>query len=201
MKALEILCKDPKMANLVSSVPQNALHVPGQKSEIREYLVGSIISQQLSVKVAKVIKQRFLELFENRFPTNPEIISKPNEDLRAAGLSNSKTSYIKNIALFFEERQLHRQDWNALTDDEIIELLTQIKGVGRWTAEMVLMFGLCRPDVFSPGDYGIQQSMIKLYKLKEEGKALQSRMCRIAEKWRPYRTTACLYLWAWKDQV
>ncbi len=201
MKAREILRKDPKMAHLISSVPAEALHVPGQKSDLREYLVGSIISQQLSVKVARVIQQRFLELFQNCFPTNTDILARPAEDLRSAGLSNSKTAYIKNIAQFFEDRQLHRLDWKTLNDEEIIDLLTEIKGVGRWTAEMVLMFGLCRPDVFSAGDYGIQQAMIKLYKLKEEGKPLQKRMMRIAERWRPYRTTACMYLWAWKDQV
>ena len=88
-----------------------------------------------------------------------------------------------------------------MEDIEIMKLLTQIIGVGQWTSEMVLMFGLCREDIFSAGDYGIQVAMKKLYKLNLEGKQLQQKMTSIAEKWRPYRSHACLYLWAWKDRM
>ena len=123
-----------------------------------------------------------------------------DEKLRAIGLSYQKLSYIKNIAQFFEENKLHKKDWSLMDDLEIAKLLTQIKGVGQWTAEMVLMFGLCREDVFSPGDYGIQMAMKKLYKLELEGKELQQKMILIAEKWKPYRSHACMYLWAWKDK-
>ena len=86
-----------------------------------------------------------------------------------------------------------------MTDEEIVAHLTQIKGVGRWTAEMMLMFPLDRPDVFSPGDLGIQNAMKKLYGLRSQGRALSKRMARIAEAWRPYRSVACKYLWMWKD--
>ncbi|MBK9109658.1 MAG: DNA-3-methyladenine glycosylase 2 family protein [Saprospiraceae bacterium] len=199
MNAQEVLSKDPKMKILVDLIPQSALHIPGQKSDIREYLVSSIISQQLSVKVAKVIFTRFLELFGGKFPRNLEIINTPIDRLRSIGLSAQKSQYIKNIAEFFEIHKLHKKDWKSLPDEEIAKLLIQIKGVGVWTTEMVLMFGLCREDVFSSGDYGIQMAMKKLYKLKQEGKELQHKMLRIAEKWRPHRSLACMYLWTWKD--
>lgn len=199
MKHLQVLKKDPKLKSLVDSIPQEKLHKTGQKSDLREYLVASIISQQLSTKVAKVIHDRFLKLFKGKFPTNRAILKMENEKLRSIGLSNQKLNYIKNIAAFFEERKLNKKDWSQLEDIEIITLLTEIKGVGQWTAEMVLMFGLCREDIFSAGDYGIQTSMKKLYKLHHKGKDLQRKMIRIAENWKPYRSHACMYLWAWKD--
>jgi DNA-3-methyladenine glycosylase II len=199
MKHLQILSKDAKLKKLVLSIPVDTLHVTGLKSDIREYLVSSIIGQQLSTKVADVIKSRFLNLFKNNFPTNKAILKMDDEKLRAIGLSYQKLSYIKNIAQFFEDHKLQKHDWTVMDDAEIIKFLTQIKGVGQWTAEMVLMFGLCREDVFSSGDYGIQVAMKKLYKLDHTGKELQQKMNLIAEKWRPYRTHACMYLWAWKD--
>jgi DNA-3-methyladenine glycosylase II len=199
MKHLEVLNKDAKLKKLIIAIPSENLHATGLKSDLREYLVSSIISQQLSTKVADVIKGRFLGLFKNTFPTNKAILKMEDEKLRGVGLSYQKLSYIKNIARFFDEHKLHKHDWSAMDDEEIIKLLTQIKGVGQWTAEMVLMFGLCRPDIFSVGDYGIQTAMKKLYKLELEGKPLQQKMILIAEKWKPYRSHACMYLWAWKD--
>ncbi|MGB4969491.1 MAG: DNA-3-methyladenine glycosylase 2 family protein [Saprospiraceae bacterium] len=200
MKHISTLNKDAKLKKLVGSIPVESLHVTGTKSDLREYLTGSIISQQLSVKVASVINKRFLELYKNKFPTNKAILKTEDETLRSIGLSYQKLAYIKNIAQFFEEHKLNRTDWSKLSEDEISKLLIQIKGVGQWTVEMVLMFGLCREDVFSPGDYGIQMAMKKLYNLELEGKELQKKMIQIAEKWRPYRSIACMYLWTWKDQ-
>ncbi|MBK9220577.1 MAG: DNA-3-methyladenine glycosylase 2 family protein [Saprospiraceae bacterium] len=200
MKHISTLNKDAKLKKLVASIPVESLHVTGTKSDLREYLTGSIISQQLSVKVASVINKRFLELYKNKFPTNKAILKTEDETLRSIGLSYQKLAYIKNIAQFFEEHKLNRTDWSKLSEDEISKLLIQIKGVGQWTVEMVLMFGLCREDVFSPGDYGIQMAMKKLYNLELEGKELQKKMIQIAEKWRPYRSIACMYLWTWKDQ-
>ncbi len=199
MKHIDILSKDKRLLKLIQSIPEERLHEPGLKSDIREYLVGSIISQQLSTKVARVINDRFIQLFNKRFPPNKAILKMEDEKLRSIGLSWSKLSYIKNIAQFFEEHKLHKTDWSQLDDAEVTQLLTQIKGVGQWTAEMVLMFGLCREDVFSAGDYGIQSAMKKLYKLDLEKKELQTKMLKIAEKWRPYRSIACMYLWASLD--
>lgn len=199
MKHIAALSRDSKLKKLIVGIPQEQLHKLDANADLREYLVYSIISQQLSTKVAKVIKERFLSLFKNKFPSNKAILKMDDEKLRSIGLSYQKLSYIKNIAQFFEEHKLDKKDWSKMDDDEIAKLLTQIKGVGQWTAEMVLMFGLCREDVFSAGDYGIQVAMKKLYKLEHQGKELQQKMILIAEKWRPYRSHACMYLWAWKD--
>lgn len=188
------------MKKLLDTIPSESLQKTRQKSDLREYLVSSIISQQLSVKVAEVIKGRFLTLYKGEFPTNKQILSSPTEALRGIGLSNQKLSYIKNIAEHFEGKQLDDYDWDRMVDEEIIQSLTEIKGVGQWTAEMVLMFGLGRPDVFSAGDYGIQQAMKKLYKIDLEGKALKEKMLSISKKWKPFRSVACMYLWAWKDK-
>ncbi|MBK9258028.1 MAG: DNA-3-methyladenine glycosylase 2 family protein [Saprospiraceae bacterium] len=143
---------------------------------------------------------RFIDLYDKKFPSNLQIIQTPSDSLRGIGLSAQKSQYIKNIAEFFETHKLQDQAWPTMSDEEVGELLIKIKGVGKWTTEMVLMFGLCREDVFSSGDYGIQMAMKKLYKLNLEGKELQQKMQRIAEKWRPHRSLACMYLWAWKDQ-
>ncbi len=200
MKHIESLSRDNKLKKLIQTVPTEELHELNRDADLREYLVYSIISQQLSTKVAKVIRERFLALFKNKFPTNKAILKMEDEKLRAIGLSYQKLSYIKNIAAFFEEHKLNKKDWSQMDDAEIAKLLTQIKGVGQWTAEMVLMFGLCREDVFSAGDYGIQMAMKKLYKLDLQGKELQQKMISISERWRPYRSHACMYLWAWKDK-
>ena len=109
-------------------------------------------------------------------------------------------TYVQNIARFFQEKALFTFDWSTMTDAEIIKLLTEIKGVGEWTVQMVLIFELMREDVFPAKDLGIQQAMIGVYELKEEKKHLIKKMNEIAENWKPYRTWATLYLWAWKRE-
>lgn len=162
-------------------------------------LLGSIVSQQLSTKAATTIFNRFCALFPEGYPNPEALISINPEQLRTAGLSIQKAAYLKNVARFSLENDLENYNWTALSDQDAIRMLTAIKGVGRWTAEMVLMFTLGRPDVFPIDDLGIQQSMIKLFGLTESGKNLHHRMLEHAEPWRPYRTVACRYLWRWKD--
>ena len=136
-------------------------------------LCASIMSQQLSTKVAKVI-----------------------------GLSNAKTQYVLNVAEFAITHKLADQKLKKLSNEEIIELLTRIKGVGKWTVEMLLMFTLGREDVFAVDDYGIQVAMKKIYKIDDSNKkAFKDKMIRISEKWSPYRTYACLHLWHYKDNA
>ena len=162
-------------------------------------LLDSIISQQLSVSVANAIFKRFCALFPADNPS-PELLQTIDiQQLRAAGLSNQKSSYLKNVADFTLEHDLEHYPWDNLTDTEIIAFLTQIKGVGQWTAEMILIFTLNRPDIFPVDDLGIQQAMSRLYALTETGKDLRKRMIEIAEPWRPHRTLASRYLWRWKD--
>jgi DNA-3-methyladenine glycosylase II len=163
-------------------------------------LIASIMSQQLSVKVATVIYKRFLALYDGEEPSAQQILDTPPETLRSIGLSNAKVSYVHNVARFTVAEKLTDKKLQKMENDEVIAYLTQIKGVGRWTVEMLLMFYLGREDVFAIDDLGIQQAMIKLYKLdKTDKKAFREKLLKISAKWSPYRTYACRYLWAWKD--
>lgn len=162
-------------------------------------LLESIVSQQLSVKAASTIFKRFCTLFPDEYP-HPEVLQSIDHHLlRSAGLSNQKATYLKNVAVFAMENDLEHYSWNNLSDKEIIAFLTQIKGVGQWTVEMVLIFTLDRPDIWPVDDLGIRQAMIRLFSLQESGTALQQRMTALAEPWRPYRSLASRYLWRWKD--
>lgn len=172
-----------------------------KRKKIYLNLCSSIMSQQLSTKVADVIYKRFLDLYGKKEPTAQQILDTPFDTLRAIGLSNSKTNYVHNVCRFFIEQQITDAQLYRMQDENIIELLTHIKGVGRWTVEMILMFSLQHEDVLPVDDLGIQQAMTKLYKLKfETKKELFAQMYKKAEKWRPYRTYACVHLWRWKDQ-
>lgn len=162
-------------------------------------LLESIVSQQLSVKVADVIFKRFVSLFPDQYPHPESVLSIEFDQLRGVGLSNQKANYIRNVATFAQEHNLEQINWVNMNDEEIQQFLTQIKGVGKWTVEMLLMFSLQRPDVFPIDDLGIQQAMTKLFDITETGKPLKLKMTELAEPWRPYRTLACRYLWRWKD--
>lgn len=163
-------------------------------------LISSIISQQLSTKVAKIINERFMKLFKKKVPTPKDVLALDFETLRGVGLSNAKTNYVRNICEFFIEHKITDKKLDKLNDEEVIELLTQIKGVGRWTVEMLLMFSMGREDVFSPDDLVIRQTITEHYKLDPSNKKEHyAAMHAIAEKWRPYRTYACKYLWGSRD--
>ena len=162
-------------------------------------LVRAIVSQQLSVKAADTIYNRFLGLFKNGVPDAKSILKLKDDKLRAVGLSYQKAGYIKQIATFSLKNSLDHKVLKEKTDDELVEYLVQIKGVGRWTVEMLLMFNLSREDVFPKDDLGIQNGMKKLYSLTSEKKALLKEMEVIAEAWKPHRTLACRYIWRYKD--
>ncbi|SDF27207.1 DNA-3-methyladenine glycosylase family protein [Chitinophaga filiformis] len=190
------LGKDKKLAAIMA----NPLPALTKRKNIALRLIGSIMSQQLSVKVANVIYERFLALYNGKEPSPQQILDTPAPTLRAIGLSNAKVSYVHNVARFAVEERLTDQKLGKMTDEEVIKYLTQIKGVGRWTVEMLLMFYLGREDVFAIDDWGLQQAMIKIYKLDNtDKKAFREKLLKISGKWSPYRTYACRYLWAWKD--
>ena len=129
-----------------------------------------------------------------------DILSIPRETLRSIGLSEAKARYVHNVAQYLIDKQMDDAWFHQATNDEVIELLTEIKGVGKWTVEMLLMFTLGREDVFAVDDLGIQQAMTKLYDLDTtDKKALKKQMLAISENWAPYRTYACFYLWKYKD--
>jgi DNA-3-methyladenine glycosylase II len=191
------LSKDKKLAKLL---PKDEPMQLKSHRNICLRLCASIMSQQLSTKVAKVIYHRFLELFGGAEPTPAQILAVPPEALRGIGLSNAKVQYVRNVAQFAIDHDLSDKRLRKMDNETIIELLTQIKGVGRWTVEMLLMFTLGREDVFAVDDYGIQVAMKNLYKLDDsDKKAFKEKMKKVSEKWSPYRTYACLHLWRWKD--
>jgi DNA-3-methyladenine glycosylase II len=189
---LEHLKKDKKLLSLLSA-PLPAL---GIRNNIPLRLMASIMSQQLSVKVAAVIYNRFIELYNGKEPTAQQVLDTSPETLRSVGLSNAKVSYVHNVARFAVEEKLTDEKLQKMENEEIIRYLTQIKGVGRWTVEMLLMFYLGREDIFSIDDFGIQQAMIRLYKLDTtDKKAFREKMLKISAQWSPYRSYACRHLW------
>ena len=164
-------------------------------------LCRSIMGQQLSTKVADVIHNRFLDLFKGISPTPQMILKIKPEVLRSIGLSNAKVSYVQNVARFAVEKGMDAKTLNKLTNEEVITYLTEIKGVGQWTVEMLLMFTLGREDVFAVDDLGIQNSMIEHYQLdRADKKKFKEQLLKISAAWSPYRTYACLHLWRWKDE-
>jgi DNA-3-methyladenine glycosylase II len=197
MDYINHLSKDKKLAKLLTD------HEPFKlkfHKNICLRLCASIMSQQLSTKVAKVIYNRFLELYGGEEPAPEQIVATPFDKLRAIGLSNAKTQYVLNVAQFAIDHKLDDKKMKKMNNEEIIELLTQIKGVGKWTVEMLLMFTLGREDVFAVDDYGIQVAMKKLYKLDDSNKKeFKEKMLKLSRKWSPYRTYACMHLWSWKD--
>lgn len=191
------LSKDRKLKKLLQHQELVSLE---SHTNICLRLCSSVMSQQLSVKVARVIYNRFLALFDGSEPTARQIIDTDPVQLRSIGLSNAKVSYVRNIASFELEHGMGKEMLDGMSDEEVVTYLTQIKGVGRWTVEMLQMFTLGRPDIFPADDLGIQNAMIHLYKLsRDDKKKFREDMFRIAAKWRPYRTYACLHLWRWKD--
>lgn len=196
-KQTEHLNKDKKLKKVITKIgPIKA----GKSEDLYFALMRAIVSQQLSVKAAATIFSRFLLLFKDGYPNAKEILKLKDEKLREAGLSYQKAGYLKNIARFSIEETLEYSQLKSMTDDELIEYLVQIKGVGRWTVEMLLMFSLGREDVFPKDDLGIQNGIVKLYGIQASNKKdLYAQMDLVAQKWKPYRTLACKYLWRYKD--
>jgi DNA-3-methyladenine glycosylase II len=197
MNYITHLSKDKKLKKLIESQPAFLLE---KRNKIYLRLCSSILSQQLSTHVARVLYNRFLVLYNGKEPSAKQILETPVEVFRSIGFSNAKAGYVHNVCRFFIKNKITDSRLHSMTNEEVIDLLTQIKGVGRWTVEMILMFTLGREDVFAFDDLGLKQSLIKLYNLKEtDNKLLKKKIETITLKWSPYRTYACRYLWNWKD--
>ncbi|WP_266365367.1 DNA-3-methyladenine glycosylase family protein [Tellurirhabdus rosea] len=196
-----ILLQDPVLARIIDTTPAPKVTMEENVPD-RVYLalLESIVSQQISVKAADSIFARFRALFPDQYPHPDQLLSLPTETLRGAGLSGQKVIYLKSVAEFALQNRLDLPFLNGLSDDEIVNYLVPIKGVGRWTVEMMLMFVLDRPDVFPVDDLVIRQKMVRAYELTETGRPLYKRLHDIAEAWRPHRTLACRYLWRWKGE-
>lgn len=163
-----------------------------------EALVEAIVSQQLSIKAADTIFARFVALTPGKkFPTPREIFAMPVAKMRKCGLSRMKVSFIKDLAKKTLDGSLDFKHMDVMSDEEVIEHLTSVKGIGRWTAEMFLIFSLRRDDVFSYGDLGLRRAMQKIYKMRKEPTPRQAE--KITAKWKPYRSLGARYLWANTD--
>lgn len=183
---------DPVLAELIKKYK-----LPPQKILRRsrfEALVEAIISQQLSVKAADTIFFCFVALFPNsKFPKPEEVFKLPISKFRKVGISNSKALYIKELCRSIISKELKLASLHKLDNEGVITELIKVKGIGRWTAEMFLMFTLRRPDVFSHGDLGLRNAIQRLYKIK--GPPTEKQLRKITENWSPHRTTAARYLW------
>jgi DNA-3-methyladenine glycosylase II len=165
----------------------------GRPDDAYGTLVRSITGQQLSTKAAATIYGRLTELYGGRTPTPQEILDTDPSALRAVGLSNAKAAYLRDLAAHIVDGELPVDRLAEMPDAEVYERLTAVKGLGRWTVDMFLMFHLSRPDILPVGDLGIRKAIQIRYGLQELPKAAE--MEQIAEAWRPHRTLASLYLW------
>ncbi|PCR89597.1 DNA-3-methyladenine glycosylase family protein [Natrinema ejinorense] len=191
-EAEPVLQQDPVMARLIET------HDPYVEAEWDEFerLCISIINQQLSTASANAVRERVFELFGGEV-TPEAVLETADEPLRSAGLSRSKIEYIRNAARAFQEQDLTRDGLAEYSNDEVVDTLTEIKGVGDWTARMFLVFVLEREDVLPLGDLAVRRGIEQLYgDGHETGEMTRAEMREIAESWRPYRSVATRYIWA-----
>ena len=188
---------DPVMARLVAAhgamSVDRRLRERGQQRDAWALLVGAVVGQQLSTKAAATIRARLMAPYGDRMPTPSELLDAGESELRAAGLSGRKVEYLRDLARHVLDAELDLDALATMSDEEVIERITAVRGFGRWTAEMFLIFHLQRPDVLPVGDLGIRRAVQRAYDLDELPDPEQ--LERIAQPWRPRRSLACLYLW------
>jgi len=191
-KARRLLARrDPVLRDLMRRYGPCGL-ADSQHTDPFRALVRAIISQQLSTKAAATIARRFEALFDGK-PTPARVHAAPDDQLRGVGLSGQKLRYMRDLCARIEGGLLPLAALDRMDDEEVITVLTEVKGIGRWTAEMFLMFRLHRPDVLPVDDLGIVKAVQRAYRMR----TLPSpkRLMRLGEEWRPYRSVACWYLW------
>jgi DNA-3-methyladenine glycosylase II len=188
-----LMRRDPVLGSAIKRIGP-CLMADRQRKDHLSALVGSIVSQQLSTKAAATIFGRFLALFPGEhIPNAAAIAAQSDAALRGVGLSGQKVSYLRDLSARIMDGRLVLDDIEVVPDEDVIERLTAVKGFGRWTAEMFLMFRLHRPDVLPAGDLGIVVAIQRLYRLRKRPDA--KRVLKIGEAWRPYRSVASWYLW------
>ncbi|MDE1724430.1 MAG: DNA-3-methyladenine glycosylase 2 family protein [Thaumarchaeota archaeon] len=186
---VSFLRKDQALAAVIDRVGEYKLK---KKNHHFAVLVESIISQQLATSAADAIFKRFKELYPS-FPTASEVLTTRKSKLRKTGLSGMKIEYLKDLAKHLDKGILDMSSLSKMSDEEVIDQLTQVKGIGRWTAEMFLIFSLGRQDIFPVGDLGLRKGVQLLFSLPETPKP--SEVEKMGQVWRPYRTAATWYLW------
>ena len=189
-KAVKFLKKDPKFAKIIMQVGDYNVKITKNRYQS---LVESIISQQLSGSAANSIIKKFRKLYKSKFPKPRDVIKTSDSKLRTTGLSKMKIVYIKELSKKIESKELNMRKISTQSDEQVIEVLTDVKGIGRWTAEMFLIFSLGRLDILPVGDLGLKKGIQSMYSLKELPEKEQIE--QLAESWKPYRTVATWYLW------
>ena len=187
------LSNDSKLKTIIDNHSKPNLK---KNNDYYNSLAKSIIYQQLSGRVANIIYNRFLDIFENRQPNPKIIINMSEKELKNIGLSKQKTSYIKDLSLYFLKKK-NSIEFKLMNDDEIRNELILIKGIGHWTIDMFLMFTMLRPNILPVGDLGIKKGFKKLFNLKDLPN--EQYMLKKSKPWEPYRTIACCYLWRLVD--
>ena len=182
--------KDRRLARIAERV--GYLNIP-LHDDYYEALIRSIISQQISWAAANAILKKFESLYNGKLPSPGQFLKTPEKRVRSAGISPQKYSYIRDLAQKIEDGHVELAKFERMADDDIVEELDDVKGIGRWTAEMFLMFSLGRTDVWPVDDLGIRHAVMRVYRLKREPDRVT--MVQMGEKWRPYRSIAALYLW------
>ena len=186
--------KDKKLARLIKSYPKDFLFT---KSDPFLTLARSIVGQQISVKAAQSVWDRLEIKIKKVSPLNIKKIH--SNSLKSVGLSRQKVKYLKNLSDAFIKNKIKIKLWSKMNDEEIIQDLIQIKGIGRWTAEMFLIFNLCRADIFPLDDIGMIRGLCKIYNLNYP--LNKSEVLKIGNKWKPYRSIATWYLWRSLDPI
>jgi DNA-3-methyladenine glycosylase II len=182
---------DPVMARIIGDVGPLAIR---RRPERFAALVRAIIFQHLAGRAAQAIFDRFVaSVGQGRFPTPAQVLAASDETMRAAGLSRGKMAYLHDLAEYVRDGKLNFHRFARMDDEEVIADLTRVRGIGRWTAEMFLMFNLNRPDVLAVDDLGLRNGATRAYAKKAPVSAKELR--EIGERWRPYRTAASWYLW------
>jgi DNA-3-methyladenine glycosylase II len=187
-----LMRRDPVLAATIKRIGVCGM-ASRQHTEHLTALVRSIVGQQLSAKAAATIFERFVALFPDRRITVEGISALDDAALRGVGLSGQKLAYLRDLCARIADDRLRLDDLENLPDEDVIARLTTVKGFGRWTAEMFLMFRLHRPDVLPVGDLGIMTAVQRIYRLRQ--RPHPKRLTAIGEAWRPYRSVACWYLW------
>ena len=190
----ELKKKDKKLGKIIDAYPKDFLFT---RSDPFLTLARSIVGQQISVKAAQSVWEKLI-LKIGKLSPKYIIKSHPNT-IKSAGLSRQKVLYLKNLAKAFVNKEIKLHEWYSMSDNEIIDDLTKIKGIGRWTAEMCLIFNLCRPDIFPIDDIGMIKGICKLYNLDYPIK--KEELIQIGDKWKPYRSVATWYLWRSLDPI
>jgi DNA-3-methyladenine glycosylase II len=189
-KAIKFLKKDPKFAKIIMQIGDYDVKITKNRYQS---LVEAIISQQLSGFAANSIIKKFRKLYKSKFPKPRDVTKTSDSKLRTTGLSKMKIIYIKELSKKIESKELNMRKISTQSDEQVIEVLTDVKGIGRWTAEMFLIFSLGRLDILPVGDLGLKKGIQSMYSLKELPQKEQIE--QLAESWKPYRTVATWYLW------